>query len=123
MAYFYRFTGNLASYTKIPKKMVQHVPKETYSPSLKSSKIFCTIDIMYTELFQIFMGDCLEISEVHCLKSVQIHILSGRYIPALGPNTKIYSFNLCTQSGCEKMQTRKNSRFGHFSHGHHLVFS
>ena len=107
MPYFYRFTGNLASYTKIAKKMMQHIPKETYSPSLKSSKIFCTIDIMYTELFQIFMGDCLEISEVHCLKSVQIHILSGPYIPALGPNTKIYSFNLCIQSECEKMRPEK----------------
>ena len=41
---------------------------------------------------------------------------SGSYFPVCGPNTEIYSVNLCIQSECRKIRTRKNSVFGHFSH-------
>ena len=38
----------------------------------------------------------------------------GPYFPAFGLNTEIYSVNLRLQSEYRKMQTRKNSVFGHF---------
>ena len=40
---------------------------------------------------------------------------SGPYFPAFGLNTEIYSVNLRIESEYRKMQTRKNSVFGHFS--------
>ena len=42
-------------------------------------------------------------------------VLFGPYFPVFGLNTKIYGVNLCIQSEYRKIQTRKNSVFGHFS--------
>ena len=42
-------------------------------------------------------------------------VFSGPYFPVLGLNTEIYAVNLRIQSEHWKIQTRKNSVFGHFS--------
>ena len=60
----------------------------------------------------------------HCVKSVQIRSFSGPYFPAFGMNPEIYSVNHCIHSKCEKVWTRKNSVFGHFSRSDkRLLFS
>ena len=41
---------------------------------------------------------------------------SGPYFPAFGLNTVKYSVSLRIQSECGKIQARKNSVFGYFSH-------
>ena len=43
----------------------------------------------------------------HCVKSVRIWNLSGPYFPAFRLNTEIYQVNLCIQSKCWKIRTRK----------------
>ena len=48
-------------------------------------------------------------------------IFSGPYFPVFGLNTEIYGVNLYIQSKYGKMQTRKNSVFGHFSHSGGLI--
>ena len=42
-------------------------------------------------------------------------VFSGPYFPTFWPNTDRYSVTLRAQSECEKIRTRKNSVFGHFS--------
>ena len=48
-------------------------------------------------------------------------VYSGPYYPVFGLNTKIYSLNLRIQSEYRKIQTRKNSVFGHFSRSDYHV--
>ena len=45
--------------------------------------------------------------KTHCVKNVCSRSFSGPYIPAFELNTEIYSVNLCIQSKCGKIQTRK----------------
>ena len=53
----------------------------------------------------------------HCVKSVQIYgVFSGPYFPVFGLNTARYGVSLHILSECGKIQTRKNSVFGHFSY-------
>ena len=54
----------------------------------------------------------------NCVKSVQIRSknFSGPCFPAFRLNTERYGVSLPIQSECGKIQTRKNSLFGHFSH-------
>ena len=54
-------------------------------------------------------------SDFHCVKKVHIPTFSGSYFPVFGLNTEIYGVNLRIQSKYRKIQTRKNSVFGHFS--------
>ena len=42
-------------------------------------------------------------------------VFSGPYFPAFGLNTERHEVSLRIQSECGKIQTRKNSAFGHFS--------
>ena len=42
-------------------------------------------------------------------------VFSGPYFPAFGLNTERYEVSLCIQFECEKIRTRKNSVFRHFS--------
>ena len=42
-------------------------------------------------------------------------VFSCPYFPSFGLNAERCSVSLCTQSECEKIPTRKNSVFGHFS--------
>ena len=63
----------------------------------------------------------LSIFNKHCVKSVQIRSFSGPYFPVFGLNAEIYEVNLRIQSKYGKMQTRKNSVFGHFSHSEILI--
>ena len=49
------------------------------------------------------------------MKIVQIRSISGPYFPAFGRNAEIYGVNLRIQSKYEKIGTRKNSLFEHFS--------
>ena len=44
---------------------------------------------------------------IHCVKSVRIWSLSGRYFPEFGLNTERYSLFRCVQSECSKIRTRK----------------
>ena len=41
---------------------------------------------------------------------------SGPYFPTFGLSTERYSVTLRVLAECEKIRTRKNSLFGHFSH-------
>ena len=43
-------------------------------------------------------------------------VFSGPYFSVFGLNTKIYGLNLRIQIEYRKIQTKKNSLFGHFSH-------
>ena len=43
-------------------------------------------------------------------------VFSGPYFPAFGLNTERYEISLRIQSECGKIQTRKNSVFGHISY-------
>ena len=43
-------------------------------------------------------------------------VFPGPYFPVFGLNTEICRINFCIQSESGKMQTRKNSVFGHFLH-------
>ena len=61
-------------------------------------------------------GNHFYIGYPHCVKSVQIRSFSGPYFPAFGLNTERYNVSVCIQSECGKIQTRKNSIFGHFSY-------
>ena len=45
----------------------------------------------------------------------QKQFFSGLHFPAFRLNMEIYGVNLCIQSECEKIGTRKKSVFGHFS--------
>ena len=47
----------------------------------------------------------------HCLTCAQIQSFSGPYFPAF--------VSLCIQSKCQKIRTKKNSVFGHFSRSDH----
>ena len=42
-------------------------------------------------------------------------VFSSPYFPVFRQNTEIYGVNLCIQSECRKIRTRKNSIFGYFS--------
>ena len=42
-------------------------------------------------------------------------VFSGPYFLAFGLNTERYGVSLRIQSECDKIRTRKNSVFGHFS--------
>ena len=48
-------------------------------------------------------------------------VFSGPYFTAFGLNTERYGVSLHIQSEYGKMQTRKNSVFGHFSHSGGLI--
>ena len=52
----------------------------------------------------------------NCENVSKYGLFSGLYFPAFGLNMERYEVSLCVQSECRKMQTRKNSVFGHFSH-------
>ena len=56
------------------------------------------------------------IKRVTAWKVSKYEIFSGPYFPVFGLNTAIYGVDLYIQSKYGKMQTRKNSVFGHFSH-------
>ena len=43
----------------------------------------------------------------HCIKSPRIQSFSDRYFPVFGVNAEIYRVNICFQSQCEKIRTRK----------------
>ena len=50
----------------------------------------------------------LKILVIHCVKSVHIHSFPGLYFPTFGLNTEIYyRVNLCIESKCGKIRTRK----------------
>ena len=51
----------------------------------------------------------------HCLKRGRVRSFSGLHFHAFELNTEIYSVNLRIQSKFGKMQTKKNSKYGHFS--------
>ena len=53
----------------------------------------------------------------HYVKSVHIRSFSCPYFPAFGLNMVRYEVSFRIQSECRKIQTRKNSVFGHFSRG------
>ena len=48
-------------------------------------------------------------------KVSKYEVFSGPYFPAFGLITERYEVSLRIQSECRKIQTRKNSVFGHFS--------
>ena len=48
-------------------------------------------------------------------KLSKYEVFSAPHFPKLGLNTDRYLVSLCIQSECGKIQTRKNSVFGHFS--------
>ena len=50
----------------------------------------------------------LNISYVHCVKSVRIRSYSGPYFTAFGLNTERYGVSLRIQSNCGKIRTRIN---------------
>ena len=50
----------------------------------------------------------------HCVKSVSIRTFCGLYFPAFRLTTKIYSSNLCIQSRCGKIRTRKTKNMDTF---------
>ena len=54
--------------------------------------------------------------QVHCVKSVQIRNFSCLYFASFGLNTERYKVSLRIQTECGKIQTRRNSVFGHISH-------
>ena len=81
---------------------------------------------------------CLSIYDLHCVKNVQItsffwsvfsHIWAEsreiQSISAFGLNPERYFVSLRIHSECGKIQTRKNSVFGHISHsafcGHQVL--
>ena len=49
---------------------------------------------------------------VHCVKTVRIRSFSGVYFLAFELNMVIYSPNICNQSKCEKIRTRKTPNTG-----------
>ena len=51
----------------------------------------------------------------HCVKMSKYGVFSVPYFPEFGLNTERYSVSLRIQSEVEKIRTRKNSVFGHFS--------
>ena len=55
------------------------------------------------------------VKEWHCLKSVRVRSFSGLNFHGFELNTEIYSVNLRIRSKFGKMQTKKNSKYGHFS--------
>ena len=70
--------------------------------------------------------DWVQIKPLQCLlfyntctawKVSKYRIFSGPYFPAFGLNTERYGVSLRIQPVCEKIRTRKNSVFGHFSRG------
>ena len=48
-------------------------------------------------------------------KVSKYEVFSGPYFPVFRLNTKIYRGNLWIQTECSKIQSRRNSVFGHFS--------
>ena len=42
-------------------------------------------------------------------------VFFGRYFSSFGLDTEIYTVNICIESECGKIRTRKNSVFGQFS--------
>ena len=49
----------------------------------------------------------LQFIQSHCIKGVRIRSFSGWYSPAFGLNMEVYSVNLCIQSECGKIRSRK----------------
>ena len=70
---------------------------------------------MPIRLFQDTLNIQLHKQEDHCVKSVQVRSYSGPYFPIFGLDTEIFAVNVFIQSEYGKIQTRKNSVFGHFS--------
>ena len=78
---------------------------------LKTSEFRWSFPIIGINLFYLH---CITKLLIHCVKSVQIRSFFGPYFPVFGLNTKIYGVNLRNQCEYRKIQTRKNSIFGHF---------
>ena len=51
----------------------------------------------------------------HSAKIVPIPSFSGRYFPAFGLNTQVYRVNICIQSECGKIRTRKTQNTDTFN--------
>ena len=56
-----------------------------------------------------------------CMKGVQMQCFSSPYFSVFELNTKRYSVSLRIQSKYEKIRTRRNSVFGHFSRSEHFL--
>ena len=56
------------------------------------------------------------IPKYHCAKIVRTRSFSGLTFPTFGLNTKIYRLNLCIQSECGNIRTRKMPNTEHFLH-------
>ena len=64
-----------------------------------------------------FLVDALIYKRFHALqgKSLSVETFSSPYFPVLVLDTEIYSVTFITQCEYSKIQTRKNSFFGHIS--------
>ena len=65
-----------------------------------------------------FFSKC-DLIHMHCVKSGRTRNFSGPSFSSFGLNTKIYRVNLCSQSECVKMRTRKTPNMDTF----HAVWS
>ena len=75
-----------------------------------------------SDIFTIFTTTCSRILDIiffqHIItagKMFKYGVFSSPYFPVFRQNTEIYGVNLCTQSECRKIRTRKNSIFEYFS--------
>ena len=60
-------------------------------------------------------------NSIHYVKSARIRSFSGPYFLAFGLNTERYGVYLRIESEYEKMRTRKNFLFGHFSRSDYAI--
>ena len=94
------------------KKYVQNLAK-------KVKAVVTFISFCYKSwCFQVIVNICYTAWKVS-----KYGVFSGLYLRVLGQNTERFSVSLRIQSECGKMQTRKNSGFGHFSRSARLTFS
>ena len=64
------------------------------------------------------VGDCINCFKLYIFTAWKVSkygVFSDPYFLAFGLNTESYFVSLSIQSKCGKIQTRKNSVFGHFS--------
>ena len=66
---------------------------------------------------RLIMLHCADMGTLLLFDFAVHEIFSGPYFPAFGLNTERHFISLRTQSECRKIGTRKNSVFGHISHG------
>ena len=70
----------------------------------------------WRELSRLFISLCgLVFIGYTAWKVSKYGVFSGPHFPVFGQNTEIYEVNIRIQSEYRKIQTRKNSIFGHFS--------